>query len=137
MAQSSYANRILLKIFKYVPIDLKPRIIKCLYGNIIKLLSNSVSFSIYFILLLLSIFFFLISYQFFFFQYSYKLVEIAYISANQEEKSAMCQEFYGDLYKIQKDFSISCLQDIINTSSYMKPAVLSSTKSNICRLLNK
>lgn len=58
-----------------------------------------------------------------------------YASASQ--KSMLQQEFYGDMYKQDKDSNVHSLDDVFQMTPSMKGAVLSAVKANLSRILDK
>ena len=58
-----------------------------------------------------------------------------FTSASQ--KSMLQQEFYGDMYKQDKESNVHSLDDVFQMTPSMKGAVLSSVKANLSRILDK
>jgi hypothetical protein len=57
--------------------------------------------------------------------------------ASAFEKSQLRQEFYGDMYKQDKEGDVNSLDDIFQKSPTMKEATLSAVKANMSRILGK
>ena len=53
------------------------------------------------------------------------------------QKSMLQQEFYGDMYKQDKESNVHCLDDVFQMMPSMKGAVLSAMKANFSRILDK
>jgi len=53
------------------------------------------------------------------------------------QKSMLQQEFYGDMYKQDKDSNVHSLDDVFQMTPSMKGAVLSAIKANLSRILDK
>ncbi|XP_012532471.1 pumilio homolog 3 [Monomorium pharaonis] len=111
MLQSKYAKNCVRAILKYGSQKIRNEIISGFYGNIVKLMSHSVSAS---------------------------LVESAYCTwCTNADKIYFKQEFYGDMYKLEKDKDVKSLSDVYRIATDMKLATLSAVKANLVRLLNK
>jgi len=111
MLQSKYAKNCIKAILKYGSQEIRCKVISRFYGNIVKLMSHSVSAS---------------------------LVELTYCTwCTTLEKMHFKQEFYGDMYKLEKDKDVKSLSDIFKTATDMKLATLSAVKANLIRILNK
>ncbi|KAK2583596.1 hypothetical protein KPH14_009538 [Odynerus spinipes] len=111
MTQSKYAKNCVKTLLKYGNAELKKSIISEWYGNIVNLMSHSVSAP---------------------------LVELAYSTwASNEDKINFKQEFYGDMYKKAKDSEVKVLADAYKNAEGMKTAILSAVKANVIRILNK
>jgi pumilio family protein 6 len=66
------------------------------------------------------------------------VVEYLYSTwASAFEKSQLRQEFYGDMYKQDKESNVHSLDDIIEKTPAMKDAVLSAMKANVSQILDK
>jgi hypothetical protein len=57
--------------------------------------------------------------------------------ASASEKSMLRQEFYGDMYKQDKENNVHSLDDVFQMTPSMKEAVLSAVKANMSRILDK
>jgi hypothetical protein len=57
--------------------------------------------------------------------------------ASASEKSMLRQEFYGDMYKQDKESNVHTLDDVFQMTPTMKEAVLSAVKANMSRILDK
>ncbi|KYN44654.1 hypothetical protein ALC56_00648 [Trachymyrmex septentrionalis] len=111
MLQSKYAKNCVKAILKRGSQEIRRGIISEFYGNIIKLMSHNVSAP---------------------------LVELTYSTwCTSLEKLQFKQEFYGDMYKLEKDKNVKSLSDIFKTAIDMKLATLSAVKANLIRILNK
>jgi len=111
MLQSKYAKNCIKTILKYGSQEIRCKVISGFYGNIVKLMSHSVSAS---------------------------LVELTYCTwCTTLEKMHFKQEFYGDMYKLEKDKDVKSLSDVFKTATDMKLATLSAVKANLIRILNK
>lgn len=53
------------------------------------------------------------------------------------ERSQLRQEFYGDMYKQDKESNVNSLDDIFQKTPTMKEAILSAVKANMSRILDK
>lgn len=53
------------------------------------------------------------------------------------QKSMLQQEFYGDMYKQDKERNVHSLYDVFQMTPSMKGAVLSAMKANLSRILDK
>ena len=111
MLQSKYAKNCIKDILKHGSRDIRNDIISTFYGNIIKLMSHTVSAP---------------------------LIELAYSTwCTDLDKMYFKQEFYGDIYKQAKDKAVKSLSDVFENASDMKSATLSAVKANLVRILNK
>ncbi|KYN10708.1 PREDICTED: pumilio homolog 3 [Trachymyrmex cornetzi] len=111
MLQSKYAKNCVKAILKHGSQEIRRGIISGFYGNIVKLMSHSVSAS---------------------------FVELTYSTwCTSLEKIHFKQEFYGDMYKLEKDKEVKSLSDVFKTATDMKLATLSAVKANLIRILNK
>lgn len=111
MLQSKYAKNCVKAILKHNSQEIRSEVISGFYGNIIKLMSHSVSAS---------------------------LVEFTYCTwCTRLDKIFFKQEFYGDIYKLEKDKNVESLSDVFKTATDMKLATLSAIKTNVIRILNK
>ncbi|XP_017890649.1 pumilio homolog 3, partial [Ceratina calcarata] len=111
MIESKYAKNCIKTMLKYGSQEMKREIISACYGNVVKLVSHSVSAP---------------------------LLEIMYSThATEKDKRFLKQEFYGDMYKQAKDNTIRTLSDVYKTAKDMKTATLSAVKGNLMRILNK
>ncbi|KAL0121626.1 hypothetical protein PUN28_006855 [Cardiocondyla obscurior] len=111
MLQSKYAKNCVKAILKHGSQEIRSEVISGLYGNVIKLMSHNVSAS---------------------------LVELAYSTwCTNVEKLYLKQEFYGDMYKMEKDKNVKSALDVFKTATDMKLATLSAIKANVIRILNK
>lgn len=111
MIESKYAKNCIKTMLKYGSQEMKREIVSACYGNVVKLVSHSVSAP---------------------------LLEIIYSThASEKEKRFLKQEFYGDMYKQAKDTNIRTLSDAYKTAEDMKTATLSAVKGNLMRILNK
>ncbi|XP_011865614.1 PREDICTED: pumilio domain-containing protein KIAA0020 homolog isoform X1 [Vollenhovia emeryi] len=111
MLQSKYAKNCVKAILKYGSQEIRSAVISGFCGNIVKLMSHSVSAS---------------------------LVELAYCTwCTKLDKIRFKQEFYGDMYKLEKDNSVKSLSDVYKVATDMKLATLSAVKANVIRILNK
>jgi len=57
--------------------------------------------------------------------------------ASASEKSQLRQEFYGDMYKHDKESDVHSIDDVLQKTPTMKEAVLSAVKANMSRILDK
>jgi hypothetical protein len=57
--------------------------------------------------------------------------------ASAFEKNQLRQEFYGDMYKQDKESNVHGLDDIFQKTPTMKDAVLSAVKANVSQILDK
>lgn len=111
MIESKYAKNCIKTLLKYGSQDIRHEIISSCYGNVVKLMSHSVSAP---------------------------LLELMYSTwATEIEKRYFKQEFYGDMYKQAKDKQIKTLSDVYITAKDMKAATISAVKGNLMRILNK
>ncbi|XP_071555152.1 pumilio homolog 3 [Temnothorax nylanderi] len=111
MLQSKYAKNCVKAILKYGSQEIRSEVISGFYGNIVKLMSHSVSAS---------------------------LVEHTYRTwCTNLDKIYFKQEFYGDIYKLEKDKDVKSLSDVFKIATDMKLATLSAIKTNLVRILNK
>ncbi|XP_076686974.1 pumilio and CPL domain-containing protein penguin [Andrena cerasifolii] len=111
MIQSKYAKNCLKSILKWGSREMKQEIISTSYGNVVKLMSNSVSAP---------------------------FLELMYSTyATETEKIYYKQEFYGDMYKQAKEKEIKTLSDVYKTADNMRTATLSAVKGNLTRILTK
>lgn len=111
MLQSKYAKNCIKAILKYSSQETRNEVISGFYGNIVKLMSHSISAS---------------------------LLELAYNTwCTSVDKMYFKQEFYGDIYKLEKDKDVKTLSDVYKTAIDMKLATLSAVKANLIRILNK
>lgn len=111
MLQSKYAKNCIKAILKFGSQEIRCEVISGFYGNIVKLMSHSVSAS---------------------------LVELTYCTwCTKLDKVHFKQEFYGDMYKLDKDKDVKSLSDVFKTAMDMKLATLSAVKANLIRILNK
>ncbi|XP_011643245.1 protein penguin [Pogonomyrmex barbatus] len=111
MLQSKYAKNCVKALLKYGSREIRCEIISQFYGNIVKLMSHSVSAS---------------------------LVELTYSTwCTEFDKIYFKQEFYGDMYKLDKDKNIKALWNVYENAMDMKMATLSAVKANLIRILNK
>lgn len=53
------------------------------------------------------------------------------------QKSMLRQEFYGDMYKQDKESNVHSLDDVFQMTPSMKEAVLSAVKANLSHILDK
>ncbi|TGZ47208.1 Uncharacterized protein DBV15_06411 [Temnothorax longispinosus] len=111
MLQSKYAKNCVKAILKYGSQEIRSEVISGFSGNIVKLMSHSVSAS---------------------------LVEHTYRTwCTNLDKIYFKQEFYGDIYKLEKDKDVKSLSDVFKIATDMKLATLSAIKTNLVRILNK
>lgn len=111
MLQSKYAKNCIKDILKHGSRDIRNDIICTFYGNIVKLMSHTVSAP---------------------------LIELAYSTwCTDLDKMYFKQEFYGDLYKQAKDKAVKSLSDVFENVNDMKSATLSAVKANLVKILNK
>lgn len=111
MTERIYTRNCIKALLKYGDATLKKNIISEWYGNIVNLMSHRVSAP---------------------------LVELAYSTwASNEAKINFKQEFYGDMYKNDKDKNVEVLSDAYKNAEGMKSAILSAVKTNIIKILNK
>lgn len=109
--QSKYACFCVKSMLKYGAHDSRKAIVRSLHGNVVKLTSHSVAAPI---------------------------VEHIYSTwASSAEKGQLRQEFYGDMYKQDKEADVHCLEDIFKKTPTMKEATLSAVKANMSRILDK
>lgn len=111
MAMSKYAHFCVLRMLKYGTKATKGKLIKSFYGNVIKLTTHNIS---------------------------NELIDIAYNSyASDYERAQLRQEFYTDMYKSDKEVKVKMLSDTWKESPEMKKAILSRTKANLLKCVNK
>lgn len=110
MFQSKYVKNCVKKMLRHGTDDIRKEIISACYGNVVKLVSHSVSSS---------------------------LVDYAYTFATDLNKIHFKQEFYGDMYKQAKDDKVKSISDVYASANDMKSATLSAVKINLVRVLNK
>ncbi|XP_077266321.1 pumilio and CPL domain-containing protein penguin [Temnothorax americanus] len=111
MLRSKYAKNCVKAILKYGSQEIRSEVISEFYGNVVKLMSHSVSAS---------------------------LVEHTYRTwCTNLDKIYFKQEFYGDIYKLEKDKDVKSLSDVFKIATDMKLATLSAIKTNLVRILNK
>jgi pumilio family protein 6 len=66
------------------------------------------------------------------------VVEYMYSTwASAFEKSQLRQEFYGDMYKQDKESNVHSLDDVFQKTPTMKQAVLSAVKANVSQIIDK
>ncbi|XP_043281612.1 pumilio homolog 3 [Venturia canescens] len=111
MFQSKYAKNCLKNAMKYGNNEIHKHIVGECYGNVVKLVSHSVSSP---------------------------LIDYVYNNyASDLNKLHFRQEFYGDMYKQAKDDKIKTISDVYASAVDMKTATLSAIKMNLVRVLNK
>lgn len=111
MLQSKYAKNCIKAILKNSSQEIRSEVISGFYGNIVKLMSHSVSAP---------------------------LVELAYCTwCTKFDKIYFKQEFYGDIYKLEKDKDVKSVLDVFETARDMKLATLTAVKTNVIRIINK
>lgn len=111
MIESKYAKNCIKIMLKYGTPEIRNEIISACYGNVVRLMSHSLSAP---------------------------LIEVMYSTwATDLEKMYLKQEFYGDMYKQAKDKDVKTLSDVFETATDMKSATLSAVKGNLTRILNK
>lgn len=111
MLQSKYAKNCVKSILKFGSQEIRSEVISGFYGNIVKLMSHSVSAS---------------------------LIELAYCTwCTKLNQIHFKQEFYGDMYKLEKDKDVKSMSDVFKIATDMKLATLSAVKTNVTRILNK
>lgn len=111
MMQSKYGVFCVKRLLKYGTAESRVQIIKGFYGHAVKLASHAISSS--------------------YFEYAYSTW------ATPQQKLHLVQEFYSDMYKNSKDDKIKCLKDVFESTPTLKSAVLSATKGNLSRIMNK
>lgn len=110
MLHSGYAKNCVQALLRYSSREIKSDVISAFYGNVVKLMSHTVSAP---------------------------LVEYTYSACCTDlDKVYFKQEFYGDLYKL-KDENVKSLSDLFKTAEYAKSGTLSVVKANLVRILNK
>ncbi|XP_066596407.1 pumilio homolog 3-like [Prorops nasuta] len=109
--QSKYAKNCINVMLKHGSSKIRQDILIACYGNVINLLSNNISTSLI---------------EFAYSNYATKIIKVHYK-----------QEFYGDMYKSQKDDNILSLSDVFKATADMKSATLTAVKRNLIRVLNK
>lgn len=108
---SKYAKNCIKTIIEHTATVIKNEIVSACYGNIVKLVSSTISAPI---------------------------LEYIYGStATNQQKIYFKQEFYGDMYKNAKDKNVKTLSDVFASAPGMKTATLTAIKGNLLRLLNK
>ncbi|XP_029167278.1 protein penguin [Nylanderia fulva] len=111
MLQSKYAKNCVKDILKHGSREIKNDVICAFYGNIVKLMSHTVSAP---------------------------LIELTYSTwCTDLDKIYFKQEFYGDMYKQAKDKAVKSLPDVFENANDMKTATLSAVKANLVKILNK
>lgn len=111
MSQSKYAKNCVKSILKYSSHEIRNELVSVFYGNVIKLMSHSLSAPI---------------------------IELVYSTwCKDQDKIYFKQEFYGDMYKQAKDKAVKTLPDVFETATDMKSATLSAVKANLIKILNK
>ncbi|XP_034187161.2 pumilio and CPL domain-containing protein penguin [Osmia lignaria lignaria] len=111
MIESKYAKNCIKIMLKYGSPEIRNEIISACYGNVVRLVSHSVSAPL--------------------------MEDIYSTRATDLEKMYLKQEFYGDMYKQAKDKDVKTLSDVFETAQDMKSATLSAVKGNLMRILNK
>ncbi|XP_069694458.1 protein penguin [Periplaneta americana] len=111
MLQSKYACFCVNRMLKYGSHDSRKAIVRSLHGHVVKLASHSVAAPI--------------------------LENIYSTWTSAVEKSQLRLEFYGDMYKQDKEQDIHCLDDIFKKTPAMRDATLSAVKANMSRILDK
>lgn len=111
MLQSKYGRYCCKKMLKYGNGETRSAVINALYGHAVKLTSHVVSAAV--------------------FEYAYSTW------ASPQQKQHLIQEFFGDMYRQTKDDKVKHLRDVYKESPSMKNGVLSATKANLSRILNK
>lgn len=111
MLESKYAKNCVRTILKHSTREVRNDIISAFYGNIVRLMSHTVSAP---------------------------LIELTYSTwCTDLDKIYFKQEFFGDLYKLTKDKTVKSLSDVFENAQDMKTATLSAVKANLIRILNK
>lgn len=111
MIESKYAKNCIKIMLKYGSPEMRSNIVSSCYGNVVRLMSHSVSVPI---------------------------LELIYSKWSTDiEKICLKQEFYGDMYKMAKDKNVKTLFDVFKTAKDMKSATLTAVKGNLTRILNK
>ncbi|PNF29155.1 hypothetical protein B7P43_G12377 [Cryptotermes secundus] len=111
MLQSRYACFCVKRMLKYGSHESRKAIIRSLHGKVVKLTSHSVAAPIL--------------------EHTYSTWASAF------EKSQLRQEFYGDMYKQDKESDVNSLDDVFQKTPTMKEAILSAVKANMSRILDK
>ncbi|KAF2897689.1 hypothetical protein ILUMI_08483 [Ignelater luminosus] len=111
MLQSKYGRYCFKNMLKYGNGETRSAAINTLYGHAVKLTSHVVSAAN--------------------FEYAYSTW------ASPQQKQHLIQEFFGDMYRQAKDNTVKHLRDVYKDSPSMKNGVLSATKANLSRILNK
>lgn len=111
MSISKYAHFCVSRMIKYGTKEIRSRVIRGFFGSVIKLVSH---------------------------KFSNELIDIAYNThATPTEKAEIRQEFYSDLYRMNKVKTVQTLTDTWKDSPELKVAVLASTKANLLKCANK
>lgn len=111
MLQSKYGCFCIKRMLKYGSHNSRKSIIRSLHGKVVKLTSHSVASPV---------------------------LEHMYSTwASASEKSMLRQEFYGDMYKQDKESNVHSLEDVFQMTPSLKEAVLSAMKANMSRILDK
>lgn len=111
ISQSKYSKNCIRAILKYGSQEIKKEVISTFYGNIVKLMSHTVSAP---------------------------LIELTYSSwCKPLDKIYFKQEFYGNMYKQTKDLNIKTLSDVLKVMEDIKLPILSTVKTNLINIVKK
>nr|CAD7462562.1 unnamed protein product [Timema tahoe] len=111
LIQLKYAHFCVKRMLKYGSKKSQQCVIQSFYGNVVKLMRHKLAAPV---------------------------VELAYSTwATNEQKAALRQEFYGSMYKVDKDPKIHSLANVFESLPDFKTSTLETTKSNIMKVLDK
>ncbi|XP_044732054.1 protein penguin [Chrysoperla carnea] len=111
LVQSKYAKFCVERMLKYGNATTRSNVIDAFYGNVVKLASHTIS--------------------------AHVLANAYSTWATNQQKLNLQQEFYGDMYKQNKDSEVKCIADAYKQSPDMKVAILGAVKANLDRVCNK
>ncbi|XP_060663823.1 protein penguin [Drosophila nasuta] len=110
MCQSKYSHFCIQAMLKYCTSATKSKLADALMGNLVRLAGHNIAG---------------------------KLVDDIYQAATKQQRCHMRQEFYGELYKKNKDSNVTTLSDTYKDASNMKASIMGAVKTNIEHLANK
>nr|CAD7201762.1 unnamed protein product [Timema douglasi] len=111
LIQLKYAHFCVKRMLKYGSKKSQQCVIQSFYGNVVKLMRHKLAAPV---------------------------VELAYSTwATNEQKVALRQEFYGSMYKLDKNTKIHSLANVFESLPDFKTSTLETTKSNIMKVLDK
>ncbi|ALC49480.1 pen, partial [Drosophila busckii] len=110
MCQSTYAHFCIERMLKYGAPATKSKLVDSLMGNIVRLAGHNIAS---------------------------KLLDNIYLTATEQQRCYMRQEFYSDLYKKSKDAEVKTLSDTYKNASNMKASIMGAVKANLEHIANK